>query len=65
MGVVTVLAADEAPGGVVAVGDDLGGLIALHAVEAHPAQGVLLIALLVGVVFIHPMWRFREWFNFS
>ncbi|MEL7615617.1 hypothetical protein AAGW18_24240 [Vreelandella titanicae] len=48
MGLVAVLAADQAHGGVVTLNNHLRSRVALQAAEAHPAQSVVLIALLAG-----------------
>lgn len=45
MGVVSVLAAYQAPGGVVTVNNHLRGGITFWTTEAHQAQGVVLIVL--------------------
>ncbi|PKH59910.1 hypothetical protein CXF94_19910 [Halomonas sp. Choline-3u-9] len=48
MGLVAVLAADQAHGGVVTLNNHLRSRVALQAAKAHPAQSVVLIALLAG-----------------
>lgn len=48
MGLVAVLAADQAHGGGVTLNNHLRSRVALQAAKAHPAQSVVLIALLAG-----------------
>ncbi|WP_447894311.1 hypothetical protein [Vreelandella sp. GE22] len=50
VGLVAVLAAGQAAGGIITVGNNAGGLVTLHASETHAAQGVVLILLPAAVL---------------